>query len=478
VRCEGNEFLQEGRSSVLHCVVKHVHPEIIGLLEGMLDISACIDRRFGRRYQPVSRVVLTQDDRFHECCPFMFWSTGFQEVLIVFEQALHCPHIIPPGSFHEFDPAGVRFYTASCGSRLASRFCGELLAGRFATSALRGSILDAHVGKCSSVTELFFFIHCEEPSSVAAQDDPELSHHLPCSMFRKPPNIKSEQKLSDKDAKKLQADAARQLLLSADQAAELMPRKPGLTVRQCGGGMTARIFTSEQRAVAFSTGDGGLVPSLPSVWRLPAGTFATLHVPEPVAGFILNGSDLMLPGVHGVSLPEGADPDACLTPGGIACVAALGNPHAFAVGKLLVGRSEIEAQLSGPGNVKGRCLTTLHVFGDHLWQSSSALLPNSGFVVTEDGKAVHSLEGETAAAAETGSIRGELSAGADEAHTGAATASSDAGEGEADDCAPGQREAQDRLLEACFLQAAHAVSDKTLPLPLNTFYTNHMRPNR
>lgn len=299
-------------------------------------------------------------------------------------------------------------------------------------------------------------------------------------MFRKPPNIKSEQKLSDKDVKKLQVDAAHKLFMSADQAAELLPRKPGLIVRQCGGGMTARIFTSEQRAIAFGTGDGGIVPSLPSVWRLPAGTFATLHVPEPVAGFMLNGSDLMLPGVHGISLPDGADPDECLAPGGIACVAVFGNPCAFAVGKLLVGRSEIEAQISGPGCVKGRCLTTLHVFGDHLWQSSGALLPNAGFVVTEEAKGVHALQSAactacTAGSAETCSVSG--GAGADEPRAGAANAS-DPGNGGADDGASGGREAQDRLLESCFLQAAHAVSDKALPLPLNTFYANHMRPNR
>jgi len=207
-------------------------------------------------------------------------------------------------------------------------------------------------------------------------------------MWRKVPNVKSEQKLSDKDTKKLQADAIRKLHISPEQAAELLPRKPGLSVQKCGGGMTARIFTSEQRAVAFDPGDGGVVYTLSSVWRMPAGTFPTLHVPDPIAGVLIGGSDLMLPGVHGLSLPDGADADALLAVGNIACVAIFGNPAPLAVGRLLMGRAEIEAQLSSPGSIKGKCLAPLHVFGDYLWQSSGAALPNAGFVVTEEGKEV------------------------------------------------------------------------------------------
>ena len=36
----------------------------------------------------------------------------------------------------------------------------------------------------------------------------------------------------------------------------------------------------------------------------------------------------------------------------------------------------------------------------------------------------------------------------------------------------------DALLLQCFLQAAHRLSDKQLPMPINTFYSAHMRPRR
>lgn len=153
------------------------------------------------------------------------------------------------------------------------------------------------------------------------------------TMFKKALNIKSEQKLSDKETKKLQADATKKFGLSEASAAALLPSKPGLSLRKCGGGSTARIFSSEQVAVVFDPGDGSLVPTLASLWRMPPATFPTLLVPAPVAPFLIGGSDLMLPGVHGVSLPAVCDADALLAAGAVACVAVLGNPCAFAVGR-------------------------------------------------------------------------------------------------------------------------------------------------
>ncbi|KAJ1619732.1 hypothetical protein T492DRAFT_848343 [Pavlovales sp. CCMP2436] len=293
-------------------------------------------------------------------------------------------------------------------------------------------------------------------------------------MFRKPANVKSEQKLSDKDAKKLQADAVRLLGISAEDAGKLLPRKPGLSVQKCGGGLSAVIYTSEGCAVAFECGAGdALVPSLPSLWRMPPGTFPTLFVPEETAPFLVGGSDLMLPGVHGLLLPDAGQP---LVPGTVACVAALGNSAPFAVGMLLVGRAELDAQLAAPGGVKGRCLQLLHVFGDTLWLASGAPLPNRGFVVTETGKEVHpcSVEGEEEAAAIVGPAFGDAPA----ADGGATEASGEGGGGGGDGALAAAADAayQDQLLEQCFLQAARSVGDKLLPMALNTFYANHMRP--
>lgn len=303
-------------------------------------------------------------------------------------------------------------------------------------------------------------------------------------MFRKAPNIKTELKLSDKEAKRLQADAARFLNLTAEQAALLFPRKPGMSVQKCGGGMAAKIYASDGVALAVDTGSA-LVPSLPSLWRLPAATFVTLLVPEQTAPFLIGGSDLMLPGVHGVRLQAGADAAAPLAAGAVACVCVLGNPAPFAVGILLVDQPQLAAQLESPGATKGRCLELVHVFGDALWLASGAPLPNGGFVVTEEGKAVRSLAEE---GAPEGTFDGcALPLGAVERADEPAAADADAPDADADadadddDDADDEHEnaaAQDALLEACFLQAAHAIRDKSLPMPLNTLYAQHMRPGR
>lgn len=362
-------------------------------------------------------------------------------------------------------------------------------------------------------------------------------------MWRKPANIKSEQKLSDKDVKKLQADATRLLAVSPEQAATLLPRKPGLSVQKCGGGCSARIYVSEGCAVAFDPvgSSNALVPSLPSLWRLPPTTLPTLLVPAQAAPFVLGGSDLMLPGVMGWRLPPSGGPDAVLAPGMIVCVAVFGNPAPFAIGTLLLSRRELEAQLAAPGSVKGRCLEVLHCFGDWLWLSSGALLPNEGFEVREDAKIVGPVLGRESAGAgvgagagadEAGGTGAGAGAGADEAAGGGESegrgeessgeegeeeedgwlqvskeeAREEAAEGSecrgephrADGVAVAQQpearrgthaaegeagaqaavEAQDRLLRACFLQAAHSLKERDLPMALNTFYVSHLRPSR
>ena len=297
-------------------------------------------------------------------------------------------------------------------------------------------------------------------------------------MWRKPPNVKSEQKLSDKEVKKAQTECAQRLGLSLEEVATLLPRKPGLTLHKVGGGLSAKFVCTGGIPVGFEIGDSGLLPSLCGVWRLGAGVLTTLYVPEPVAAFLIGGSDLMLPGVARVSVGKGLDFDAALSVGAFACVCVLGNPEAFALGRLLVGRSQIEAHLAAPGSSKGRCLENLHVFGDFLWQAGGAVLPNRGFVVTEDGKEVHTIQ--EASPAEVGDRLSNalklLDSGMGGGGEGCGEASGASDEGEVDEA--DRRKAQDRLLELCFLQAARTITDKALPMPLNTFYANHMRPNR
>ena len=44
--------------------------------------------------------------------------------------------------------------------------------------------------------------------------------------------------------------------------------------------------------------------------------------------------------------------------------------------------------LAASQRAKGRCVQTLHVFGDGLWRQDGRQMPNRGFVVTEEGKVI------------------------------------------------------------------------------------------
>ena len=82
-----------------------------------------------------------------------------------------------------------------------------------------------------------------------------------------------------------------------------------------------------------------------------------------VSSPLLNGADLMMPGVRGVQRwREG------LGEGDVACVMVHGNPAPLAVGRLLVSGAAVLSALSAAQLVQGRCLEVLHVFGDALWK--------------------------------------------------------------------------------------------------------------
>ena len=308
-------------------------------------------------------------------------------------------------------------------------------------------------------------------------------------MFKKDLAVKSDQKLSGKDAKKFIASVSQSL---GDDASGLLGKKD-LSMRRTGGGVVVTLYCNEAGALFFEA-DAMLIPSLLALWRAPM--LPTLVVPEPVSAFLLKGADLMLPGVCGCEHWR-----ADLKTGDAACVVVRGNPAPLVVGRLLVTGQELVAAMKAVESPQGRCLENLHVFGDALWKYNGRQLPNEGFSVSDSQKTVQALAGAKSADGDgdsdgdgdgggdgdgNGDGDGDVTAnggagetrqdGEDDGEPGG----SDAADGGGDDDEDGQADkaAMDSLLRRCFLQAAHAVSDKQLPMQINSFYAQHMRPQR
>merc|ERR1719272_2257748 len=100
-----------------------------------------------------------------------------------------------------------------------------------------------------------------------------------------------------------------------------------------------------------------------------------LSIFPPVSKFVLNGADLMLPGV--LVPANGVAGFGTVTKGQKRCIKIDGNAYPIAVGKMLVNQTQME-------KMKGKGLEVCHVFKDLLWVFSGKAFPNAGFSEKED----------------------------------------------------------------------------------------------
>ena len=321
------------------------------------------------------------------------------------------------------------------------------------------------------------------PHGEARGPDPS-SIKMP-TVFKKDLQMKSDQKLSGKDAKKIIASVQ---ALYGEEASSMLGKKD-VSLRRTGGGTVATLYCSEVGPLFFEAeGDAGgaggasLLPTLLALWRVPI--LPTLLVPAPVSAFLINNADLMLPGVLGYENWRDG-----LNAGDVACIAVHGNPAPLALGRLLVSGAAVTASLSAAEAVQGRCLEVLHVFGDGVWKYGGRALPNAGFEVSEGRKAVRPLAGAAKAGGGGAADReedgedgedGEGAAGVEEVEGAEGEAESEAeaqegeeaegeeAEAEAAAAVEAGRKAMDELMRQCFLQAAHGLKPSHTPsLTLN-----------
>ncbi|GLD92748.1 hypothetical protein PINS_up001327 [Pythium insidiosum] len=195
-------------------------------------------------------------------------------------------------------------------------------------------------------------------------------------MFAKPHKTSGNSLLKNKDVKKLRKDLATATGEDALDRPELLSTKATLKRVSFQAPSRTVVFvnddTREPLAFDLSGGRGGsdaLGVSLYALWREPA-LLPRLVVHAPVSQFVLRGADVMLPGVVFTSQQE----IESLRVGEWRAVYARGNPHAFAVGELLVDAAELAKH-----GKQGRALRLVHVYGDELWRMGPQTAPNEGF---------------------------------------------------------------------------------------------------
>mmetsp|Transcript_82578 Transcript_82578/g.220760 ORF Transcript_82578/g.220760 Transcript_82578/m.220760 type:complete len:566 (-) Transcript_82578:7-1704(-) len=287
-------------------------------------------------------------------------------------------------------------------------------------------------------------------------------------MFKKPKDVqtKGENKMRGKEIKKLREVLVRELRIDDDGLNQLFPAKADVAVRKFGGG-SYLTFISVDGCIAFVQVDpeapNATYPTLRSLWRCPE-ALAKVTIAPPVSKFVINGADVMAPGILAV--------DDSAEVGHFVSIFVAGNPFAVGVGVLLLPPGDIVSRR------EGRAVQAVHHFGDCLWEASGSLRPE-GF----HGAEVVPLRTE----APPPDVQGDTNAPPATAEDGDAEATvqpavrsdeEDAPPVAADTTEVSSEEMEERL-RLCFLQAARTrIKDRDLPMPVNTLYAAHMRPSR
>lgn len=292
-------------------------------------------------------------------------------------------------------------------------------------------------------------------------------------MFKKPFAVQQQNLLSKKDLKGLRAQLADQFPgLDAKVIDELLPEGQVKLLKLDNKGL---IYAAGEEAPTFfdPDGRGELYPSLHTLWLHP-NMMSELTIHAEVSKFVLNGADLMLPGV--IVPANGVVGFGSVTKGQKRCIKCDGNPYPIAVGKMLVNQAQME-------KLKGKGLEIVHVFKDTMWDFSGKAIPNAGFSekvdeITKCSDATY-VPGVVGAASSANSIQ-ETPVPSAAAGPAAATdvspmdASADVGA-----CPSGAANwSQDELLDFCFMQAFQVslTDEKSLPVEASELYEKHMKP--
>lgn len=318
--------------------------------------------------------------------------------------------------------------------------------------------------------------------------------------------------------------AVAQALQLPPESAELdalIPAKAGdLELAKLPAPSRVVIYLLDKVPILIDTsGKNDVLPTVLGLWRAPD-ILPQIFLKHPaVSQYLLNGADLMLPGVD---IPQMGLPP--FEKGSLVCICVRGNPAPLAIGYAAINSTTAGTYSQG----KGKLVEVVQVFGDHLWQDlGSREIPNEGYhsnvVLSLDehpnnsnngGCVSHTSEGVSsnkgaigmygaaehipdtwAAAAAAGIQEGldrltvddeEAAAEAAVASTSAPVSPSPAGahdistESHAYANGPSaSTHSLEQLLEMALLQALHkCIKDADLPLTGSAVWAQHMVPNR
>lgn len=301
-------------------------------------------------------------------------------------------------------------------------------------------------------------------------------------MYKKQFAVQQQNLLSKKDLKGLKAGIAEQFPGIEQEALDtLLPEGQVKLLKLDNRGV---LYVAENQPPSFFDPEGrqDFYPTLHTLWLHP-NIMPELTIHPEVSKYVLNGADLMLPGV--IVPANGVAGFGSVSKGQKRCIKCEGNPYAIAIGKMLVNQTQME-------KLKGKGLEVCHVFKDCLWVFSGKSIPNKGFSEKEDeitkcGDTTYvpgAVKAEAPAVPVASSTDESPAAPSDASPTSAGDASPVAAPASAPEASGSSRApddwTQDELLDFCFMQAftISLLEDKSLPVEASELYEKHMKPAR
>lgn len=297
-------------------------------------------------------------------------------------------------------------------------------------------------------------------------------------MYKKPFAVQAQNLLSKKDVKALKSQLSDQYPGIEEQTLDQLLPEGQVKVLKLDNRCLLYVASDAPPCFFDAEGRGDLYPTLTTLWQHP-NMMLELTIHPPVSKFVLNGADLMLPGV--MVPANGVAGFGSVEKRQRRCIKIEGNPYPIAVGQMAVNQKQME-------KMTGKGLEVAHVYKDGLWAFAGSPVPNEGFREKDD-EVTPCADQSWAANARTAEPSVAPEAFSPPARGGASQASAaDASPKAAADASPkavgGSRAAEDwspdDLLEFCFMQAFHVslTDDGGLPVEASELYEKHMKPNR
>ncbi|XP_063607889.1 eukaryotic translation initiation factor 2D-like [Penaeus indicus] len=308
-------------------------------------------------------------------------------------------------------------------------------------------------------------------------------------MFTKPFKIKSQTQLKGSDRKKLRTELSKMYpSLTAEDVNKLVPSKEDVTLIKmyCHRGESVNVYQVQKDPMFFMIErEKEIYPTVYMLWKYPD-LLRTFTTQDPVIDVLVGGADLMLPGIV-VKGQVGPTSYGKFEKGLPAAVNTLENKAPQAVG--ITAQSSMDMYMSAR---RGKGITILQVYRDHLWElGSKSPPPPMGPAFSEPvPQSAENLgsKGEEADVSDPANESGtnspsELADGVEEIKlTDGQSPDSDPGvdvglQQEEEVAQVSGPEAMDKLLVHCFLKAWKTSAKKVeVPILTSNFYRLHMVP--